>query len=104
MWYVLSQQYPPLFAELIGSSQATGYQRTYTKRKILFLLFLLVIGMFILLLVKPKRSRAPITSSPSEGGGPIGGLGVARPESDVAAVGPDVVQPNGGSPIEGLPP
>ncbi|KAK0511275.1 hypothetical protein JMJ35_005848 [Cladonia borealis] len=83
---------------------ATGYQRTYTKRKILFLLFLLVIGMFILLLVKPKRSRAPATSLPPDGGEPIGGLGVARPETDVAAVGPDVVQPNGGSPIEGLPP
>ena len=41
---------------------------------------------------------------PSEGGGPIGGLGTARPEPDVAAVGPDVVQPNGGSTIEGLPP
>ena len=97
-------QYPLLFAALTGTSQATGYQRTYTKRKILFLLFLLVIGMFILLLVKPKRSRAPATSLPLEGGEPIGGLGVARPESDVAAVGPDVVQPNGGSPIEGLPP
>lgn len=34
---------------------ASGYQRRSTKRKIMLLLVLLVAGLFILLLVKPKR-------------------------------------------------
>lgn len=34
---------------------ASGYQRQTTKRKIILLLFLIVAGLFILLLVKPKR-------------------------------------------------
>lgn len=34
---------------------ASGYQRRTTKRKIILLLFLLVAGLFILLLIKPKR-------------------------------------------------
>ena len=34
---------------------ASGYQRKTTKRKIILLLFLLVAGLFILLLVKPKK-------------------------------------------------
>ncbi|KAK3177134.1 hypothetical protein OEA41_008462 [Lepraria neglecta] len=86
---------------------ATGYQRKYTKRKIMFLLFLLVIGMVILLLVKPKRSSAPAAPPSPDSGDPIGGLGVANPDPEVAASGPDVVQPNGGNagnPIRGLPP
>ncbi len=33
---------------------ASGYQRKGTKRRIIFLLIILVVGMFILLLVKPK--------------------------------------------------
>ncbi|KAG7007843.1 snare complex subunit [Physcia stellaris] len=39
---------------------ATGYQKKYTKRKIIFLLLLIVLGMIILLAVKPKRHRPPI--------------------------------------------
>ncbi len=39
---------------------ATGYQKKSVKRKVIFLLILLVVGMFILLLVKPKRHRAEI--------------------------------------------
>ena len=76
--------------------QATNYQRKYTKRKILFLLFLLVVGMFILLIVKPKRSRAPDPPPPSTQGDPIGGLGDASPEPDVKASEPNVILPNGG--------
>jgi len=34
---------------------ASGYQRKGTKRRIIFLLILLVVGMFILLIIKPKR-------------------------------------------------
>lgn len=77
------------------SFEATGYQRKYTKRKILFLLFLLVIGMFILLIVKPKRSRMPDPAPTPPQGDPIGKLGVARPELDIEALGPDIVAPNG---------
>ena len=46
--------------------QATGYQRKSTKRKIILFLLLVVIGMFILLLVKPKRSRnaSPPSTAP----------------------------------------
>lgn len=41
---------------------ATGYQKRSTKRKIMLLLILLVVGMFILLLVKPRKSKAePVT-------------------------------------------
>lgn len=36
-------------------SSATGYQKKTLKRKIVLLLALLVVGMFILLMVKPKR-------------------------------------------------
>jgi syntaxin 16 len=34
---------------------ASGYQRKTTKRKIILLLILIIAGLFILLLVKPKR-------------------------------------------------
>lgn len=34
---------------------ASGYQRRTTKRKIILLLILIIAGLFILLLVKPKR-------------------------------------------------
>lgn len=81
-------------AMMLIAIQATGYQRKYTKRKILLLLLLLVIGMFILLLVKPKRSRAS-EPSPSLSDDPIGNLGVARPHSKAPDPGPDVVVPNG---------
>lgn len=56
---------------------ATNYQRKYTKRKILLLLVLLVVGMFILLLVKPKRHsqvESPV-SAPDGASNPA----VARP-------------------------
>ena len=77
---------------LMNLVQATGYQRKYTKRKILFLLFLLVIGMIILLIVKPKRSHAaPATSPPDD---PISRLGETKPQPEVEAARPDVVQPN----------
>ena len=39
---------------------ASGYQKKGTKRRIIFLLILLVVGMFILLMVKPKKNRAPV--------------------------------------------
>ncbi|KAH8594910.1 t-SNARE [Bisporella sp. PMI_857] len=39
---------------------ASGYQKKGTKRRIIFLLILLVIGMFILLMVKPKRNRGSV--------------------------------------------
>lgn len=35
---------------------ASGYQRRSTKRKIMLLLILLIAGLFILLLMKPRRS------------------------------------------------
>ena len=37
---------------------AAGYQRKGTKRKLIFLLVLLVIGMLILVIIKPKRRAA----------------------------------------------
>lgn len=87
---------------LILSSKATGYQKKYTKRKILFLLLLLVVGMFILLLVKPKRAKAP---PPPPSADPIGTLGEAKPQPEIAASKPDIVQPNGGNVgSDGLPP
>lgn len=41
---------------------ATGYQKKYTKRKIILLLILLVVGMFVLLLVKPRKGANEATS------------------------------------------
>ncbi|KAE8146682.1 t-SNARE [Aspergillus avenaceus] len=38
---------------------ATNYQRRTTKRKVLLLLVIIVAGLFILLLVKPKRNSSP---------------------------------------------
>jgi len=43
---------------------ATGYQKRSTKRKVIFLLFLIVAGLFILLLVKPKRSSESAPTQP----------------------------------------
>lgn len=39
---------------------ASGYQRKGTKRRIIFLLILLVVGMFILLMVKPKKHKGQV--------------------------------------------
>jgi syntaxin 16 len=39
---------------------ATGYQKKSVKRKIILFLLLLVVGMIILLSVKPKRHRAEV--------------------------------------------
>lgn len=39
---------------------ASGYQKKGTKRKLIFLLILLVIGMLILVIVKPKRSNKQV--------------------------------------------
>ncbi|PYH40773.1 t-SNARE syntaxin TLG2 [Aspergillus saccharolyticus JOP 1030-1] len=44
---------------------ATNYQRRTVKRKILLLLIILVAGLFIVLLVKPKRHDSPAPSSPA---------------------------------------
>lgn len=43
---------------------ASGYQRKGTKRRIIFLLVLLVVGMFILLMVKPSRNKGVETTPP----------------------------------------
>ncbi|KAL2064636.1 hypothetical protein VTL71DRAFT_3773 [Oculimacula yallundae] len=48
---------------------ASGYQKKGTKRRIIFLLVLLVVGMFILLMVKPRRKDSGI-KDPGDG---IGG-------------------------------
>lgn len=45
---------------------ATGYQKRSTKRKIILLLVLTVVGVFILLLIKPRRSSS-FTPAPSVG-------------------------------------
>ena len=49
--------------------------------------------MFILLLVKPKRTKAP---PPPPSADPIGTLGEAKPQPEIATLKPDIVQPNGG--------
>ena len=50
---------------------ASGYQRKGTKRRIIFLLILLVVGMFILLIIKPKRhSGSGAKTEPDPG--PVG--------------------------------
>ncbi|KAI5249342.1 t-SNARE [Aureobasidium subglaciale] len=41
---------------------ATGYQKKSTKRKIILLLVLIVAGMFILLMIKPRNRSAPATT------------------------------------------
>lgn len=50
--------------------------------------------MIILLIVKPKRSRAPSESLPAAGSDPIGNLGAAEPQSAVFERGPDIVAPS----------
>ncbi|KXS95261.1 hypothetical protein AC578_9462 [Pseudocercospora eumusae] len=50
---------------------ATGYQKRSTKRKIILLLVLIVVGMFILLLVKPGRSGQPVAPSPAQPEAPV---------------------------------
>ena len=40
---------------------ATGYQKKSTKRKIMLLLILLIVGMFILVLIKPRKKAEPVT-------------------------------------------
>ncbi len=60
----------------------------------MFFLLLCVIGMIILLIVKPKRSRAPSESLPAAGSDPIGNLGAAEPQSAVFERGPDIVAPS----------
>lgn len=51
---------------------ATNYQKRYTKRKIIFLLVLVIFGLFVLLLVKP-RSRSTGESEVSKPGGDSAG-------------------------------
>ena len=65
----------PIPAALTLKTQATKYQRKYAKRKIILFLILLVVGMFILLLVKPKHRGGPISPSAStENANKAGGL------------------------------
>lgn len=45
---------------------ATTYQKKGTKRKIIFLLILLVIGMFILVLIKPRKRDSAASPAPVE--------------------------------------
>jgi syntaxin 16 len=47
-----------------GDGKASGYQRKTTKRKIIFLLVLIVLGLIILLVIKPRDSPA-VPSAPS---------------------------------------
>ncbi len=47
--------------------------------------------MIILLIVKPKRTNAPLPPPLSD---PNGRLGVATPEPDIADSEPDIVRPN----------
>lgn len=48
---------------------ATGYQKKGVKRKVILLLILLVVGMFILVLIKPRRSGEGGNETPAT---PIG--------------------------------
>ena len=64
----------------------------------MLLLLLLVVGMIILLIVKPKRSRAPVEVSPPDGSDPIGNLGKTGPQPTEPEPGPEVVVPNGVKP------
>lgn len=58
--------------------------------------------MFILLLVKPKRTKAP---PPPPSADPIGTLGETEPQPGIAASKLDTVKPNGGNVgSDGLPP
>lgn len=58
--------------------------------------------MFVLLLVKPKRTKAP---PPPPSADPIGTLGKAKPQPETPASKPDIVQPNGEDVAsDGLPP
>lgn len=51
---------------------ATNYQKRYTKRKIILLLILVIFGLFVLLLVKPRdRNTGQTPSTPPDGS--IGG-------------------------------
>lgn len=45
---------------------ATGYQKKSTKRKIILLLVLLVVGMFILVLVKPRKNSNEAPAKPDD--------------------------------------
>lgn len=58
--------------------------------------------MFILLLVKPKRTKSP---PPPPSADPIGTMVEVKPQPEPAASEPDIVQPNGGNIVsEGRPP
>ncbi|RAH75259.1 t-SNARE syntaxin TLG2 [Aspergillus aculeatinus CBS 121060] len=67
---------------------ATNYQRRTVKRKILLLLVILVAGLFIVLLVKPKKHDSPAPPSPAPAPAPA-------PASE-----PPSTQPN--QPLPGL--
>lgn len=44
---------------------ATNYQKRYTKRKIILLLILIIFGLFVLLLIKPRDRGAATPSTPA---------------------------------------
>lgn len=44
---------------------ATNYQRRSTRRKIIFLLFLIVFGLLVLLFIKPRRSAQAASAPPT---------------------------------------
>ncbi|KAF6760276.1 t-SNARE [Ephemerocybe angulata] len=61
---------------------ATKYQKNTGRRKCIFLLLLIIFGLIIVLIFKPKRHRSPPTPSPS----PVVSLPPqARSESDAAS-------------------
>lgn len=64
---------------------ASGYQKKTTKRKIIFLLFLIVVGMIILVAIKPKRGS----------GGSGEGLGGGSPADVNTPVDEDTQGPAG---------
>lgn len=51
---------------------ATNYQKRYTRRKIIFLLVLIVIGLFVALLIKPKSRKETPPPPATEPGGAAG--------------------------------
>lgn len=66
---------------------ASGYQKKSTKRKTILLLILCIIGMIILLTLKPKRhsgTSKPAVQDPSAGLAPIDGGSKKEPPSTVS--------------------
>lgn len=63
---------------------ATGYQKRGVKRKAIFLLILVIVGMFILLLIKPKGRGTPALPPPMAPSVPgDSGVGSAQDDSSL---------------------